>query len=230
MYHQTPDLPGGFDGIVRLFPLPDLVCFPFTVQPLHIFESRYREMLEDALRDDQLICMATLTPGYQPDYYSRPPISENVCIGRVASHKCRADGTYDLILVGFWRAIVESEDLPVRSYRRAKVQVLPEKIVQAEDLANSPNAGILAQLANKMPSVHELLEAFQSGKMTLNGLTDILAFHLPLTQKMKLDLLAQPDSMIRAQMLLEAIDGTELGAQKEAASREEDFPPNFSNN
>ena len=47
--------------------------FPSNVLPLHIFESRYKEMLEDALRGDQLVAMATLMPGFEHDYYSRPP-------------------------------------------------------------------------------------------------------------------------------------------------------------
>ena len=42
-----------FSGKVRLFPLPNLVLFPHVMQPLHIFEPRYRDMLEDALADDQ---------------------------------------------------------------------------------------------------------------------------------------------------------------------------------
>ena len=39
-----------FSGVARLFPLPNLVMYPHVMQPLHIFEGRYREMLE-ALAD-----------------------------------------------------------------------------------------------------------------------------------------------------------------------------------
>ena len=42
-------LPDDFAGQARLFPLPNLVLFPHVMQPLHIFEPRYRELLEDAL-------------------------------------------------------------------------------------------------------------------------------------------------------------------------------------
>ena len=34
---QGPDLPSDFRGVVRLFPLPNLVLFPHVIQPLHIF-------------------------------------------------------------------------------------------------------------------------------------------------------------------------------------------------
>ena len=49
-----------FRGKVRLFPLPDLVMFPHVMQPLHVFESRYRELLNAALDSDGLIAMSVL--------------------------------------------------------------------------------------------------------------------------------------------------------------------------
>ena len=36
--------------ILPIFPLPNVVFFPGTRLPLHVFESRYRRMLEDARR------------------------------------------------------------------------------------------------------------------------------------------------------------------------------------
>ena len=46
-----------FGGYARLFPLPNLVFFPHVMQPLHIFEPRYRQMTADALDDDKLIAL-----------------------------------------------------------------------------------------------------------------------------------------------------------------------------
>ena len=34
---------------IPLFPLPNVVLFPSVFLPLHIFEPRYRQMVEDAL-------------------------------------------------------------------------------------------------------------------------------------------------------------------------------------
>ena len=53
---RSPASPG-------LFPLPNLVLYPHVMQPLHIFEERYREMLEDALAGDKLIAMAAARAG-----------------------------------------------------------------------------------------------------------------------------------------------------------------------
>ena len=105
--HQL-DIPQSFDGEVRLFPLPNLVMLPSNVLPLHIFESRYWEMLEDAMRGDQLITMATLSSGSGHDYYSRPPVAPVVCIGRGTAHGRTEQGTYNLMLVGLRRALSQT--------------------------------------------------------------------------------------------------------------------------
>ena len=45
---RAPDLP----GLIPLFPLPGAVLMPRARLPLHIFEPRYLQMLEDTLRTD----------------------------------------------------------------------------------------------------------------------------------------------------------------------------------
>lgn len=40
---------------VALFPIPSLVAFPGTVVPLHVFEPRYRQMINDCVRDKRMI-------------------------------------------------------------------------------------------------------------------------------------------------------------------------------
>lgn len=46
---------GSFLTQIALFPIPELVAFPGTVVPLHVFEPRYRTMVHDAVRDDRPI-------------------------------------------------------------------------------------------------------------------------------------------------------------------------------
>lgn len=40
---------------VALFPIPDVVTFPGTVVPLHVFEPRYRQMVNDAVERNMMI-------------------------------------------------------------------------------------------------------------------------------------------------------------------------------
>src|SRR5690606_30069434 len=40
---------------VAIFPLPDIAVLPGEQIPLHIFEPRYRQMIEDILKEDYLL-------------------------------------------------------------------------------------------------------------------------------------------------------------------------------
>ena len=87
-------------GVARLFPLPNLVLFPHVLQPLHIFEPRYCDLLEAALADDRLIAMAVLAPGWEKDYEGRPPVHPIACLGRSPrTCDCPMGG-----ITSFWRA------------------------------------------------------------------------------------------------------------------------------
>src|SRR5882724_1016968 len=100
-----------FKGMARLFPLPNLVCFPQVVQPLHIFEPRYRAMTADALDGDKRIALVLPKPGWEADYEGRPAVHRVACLGKIVADQKLADGRYNLLLRGTTRIrIVEEID------------------------------------------------------------------------------------------------------------------------
>lgn len=42
---------------VALFPIPEMVAFPGTIVPLHIFEPRYRTMIQDSVEQSRMIAV-----------------------------------------------------------------------------------------------------------------------------------------------------------------------------
>ncbi len=220
----TAVLPADFRGEVRLFPLTDLVLFPGIVLPLNIFESRYQEMLEDAVAGDELVTMATLMPGFEHDYFSRPPISPFVCVGRVLAHEKNPQGTYDLMLVGVQRARVEHEIEPVRSYRRAKICIL-DKPQAPNDASNQQTVALAKEVTKFLPAMQPFIEKLITHDVSLDALTDFFSFHLSLTTELKLRLLAEPDPGVRAELLLAT-----LSAGDSPTSVRRRRPANFSDN
>ncbi len=226
MPHEIYDLPKGFDGTVRLFPLPDLVVFPGVIQGLHIFEARYCEMLEDALQSDRLITMATLLPGSKSDYYGRAEIDPAVCVGRVTAHQRKDDGTHDLALMGLCRAAIVEEMPLERAYRQATVQVVADCEPPLGESATQRVAAELAEcLRNRVAGAESLVHEFLRGEISMGRLTDIIAFHLPLETKVKLQLLSRADVLQRAEALLEHL--TQPARPRNSAGS---FPPEFSPN
>ena len=51
---------GGNLRVAPLFPLPNVFLFPGCVMPLHVFEPRYRQMVEDLLDGPGQVVMGTL--------------------------------------------------------------------------------------------------------------------------------------------------------------------------
>ena len=107
---------------IPVFPLPNVVLFPKTYLPLHIFEPRYRTMVSDAAMSGQCIGMALLKEGWETDYYGHPPVFSMGCVGRLVSVQPMADGRSNIMLQGLERFEIEREwyDKP---YREATIAV-----------------------------------------------------------------------------------------------------------
>jgi ATP-dependent Lon protease len=224
--HALYDLPKDFAGKVRLFPLPDLVVFPRTIQGLHIFEPRYCAMLEDALEHDRLITMATLMPGSTTDFHGHAAISPLVCIGRVTAHERNADGTHDLALLGLRRARIRQELPLVRAYREAAVEIIQDcDGATATPDASCVAAELAACLRRRVAGAEKLVDEFTQGEVSLGLVTDIVAFHLPLETSVKLDLLGEADVLQRARILLDTLSRPARESNGCAT-----FPPEFSSN
>jgi len=220
-----------FSGEVRLFPLPDLVLFPHVMQPLHIFEPRYRSLLEDALEDDRLITMCLLRPGWERDYEGRPPLYPTACLGRVTAHRRLDDGTYNLLLLGLHRVRLVRELSPRRRYREARAElcedyVPPLSAAKQKGLARRLRDAFLKALP-LLPDAKEQLEELVDGDVPLATLTDLVSYVLELEPAKKHQLLAEVNVWRRANLLLEHLLAAErAGAELLAAG----FPPQFSSN
>jgi uncharacterized protein len=220
-----------FSGVARLFPLPNLVMYPHVMQPLHVFESRYREMLEDALASDRLIAMALLEPGWESDYESRPPISPYACLGKIVAHHRLEDGRYNLLLMGVGRIRIVEEISPPRSFRQAKVELLRECCAGEAHHLDELRGDLLTAFKHLMPcgcQVPEQLTEVLSKHLPLTMLTDLAAYTLPLELAVKRELLAECRVAVRARILLKQMEC--LMANHVAASAIEAFPPPFSVN
>jgi len=220
---------GTFCGVARLFPLPNLVLYPHVMQPLHIFEERYREMVADALATDKLIAMAVLEPGWEDEYESRPPIVPYACLGKIVAHHRLDDGRYNLLLLGVQRVRIIHELDPLRSFRQASVELIDDCYdfktpAQRKRLQEK----LISEFRKHLPCACQLpeqLEEMLSNQLPLGLLTDLAAYALPLEMNVKQALLAEPNVRTRAEILLAQV--AELAV---AASVTHQFPPSFSDN
>jgi uncharacterized protein len=110
------------------------VLFPNVYLPLHIFEMRYRAMVADALKDDRIIGMVLLQPGYEANYEGRPPVYATGCAGLITHSEPLPDGRYNIVLRGIEKFRITGEDHS-KPYRLAEIDPLPELVPDADRLA-----------------------------------------------------------------------------------------------
>ena len=105
---------------IPIFPLTGAVLFPGTQLPLNIFESRYINMIDDALASsDRLIAM--IQPVSSKDSDSK--ILKNVgCIGKITTFNEIEDNRYLITLTGIIRFKIKEELDTTTPYR----QVIPD--------------------------------------------------------------------------------------------------------
>jgi uncharacterized protein len=137
------DLP----NIIPLFPLPNFVLFPGLGVPLHIFEPRYREMVNDVAQTHGIIGMLMLKGDWERDYYAYPDIYAIGCAGKIAALSKLPDGRFNLILQGL-REFRVLREIRQHSYRSAEVEwcEVPSARLELDDRA--------------MMTLHQLLVSF----------------------------------------------------------------------
>lgn len=93
-----------------LFPLPDVVLFPSDVLPLHIFESRYRMMLQSILETDRRFGIVRWDPRSQS-------MASIGCCAEVIQHQTGEDGRSNIVTLGQqrFRVLNVTRDTPFRS-------------------------------------------------------------------------------------------------------------------
>ena len=123
---MTPDLSTRALSALPIFPLPNCVLLPGGLLPLHVFESRYRELTRDCLAGEQVMGVARLLPGFEADYQGRPPVYPQLGVGRVIASEELADGRYLLLLRGVARVDIVEELPATRAYREIRARILSD--------------------------------------------------------------------------------------------------------
>ena len=102
---------------IPVFPLSNFIIFPETTVPLNIFEPRYIEMIDDAMKEDRIIGMV------QPknSTLSIPELYNVGCAGKITSFNETEDGRYLIVLAGISRFKIVEELKIQKLYRKYKV-------------------------------------------------------------------------------------------------------------
>ena len=220
-----------FSGTARLFPLPNLVLFPHVMQPLHVFEPRYRAMLEEALAGDQLVTMAMLAPGWE-----KTMKDGRRCLDGVPQSSRRSpqgDALTMSLVVGLKRVRLLRELPPHKSFREAKVEVCddcyPPNEAAVTPLLQRKLRNAFMEILPRLPQAEEQLDQLLGSNVSLGALTDIISYMLDIELVKKEALLAEPNVHRRTELLLQYLSVVSQDSIPGMAGVA-GFPPAFSAN
>ncbi|MFM7317806.1 MAG: LON peptidase substrate-binding domain-containing protein [Isosphaeraceae bacterium] len=222
-----------FRGVTRLFPLQGMVMFPHAVVPLHVFESRYRQMTSDALATDRLITLIQPTSELIPT--PRGPLLESVgCIGRIIQHERLDDGRYNFLLAGIKRVRIVAEiNTPGKLYREAEAELLLENNLEAVTPESFQEmVGRFATILNEADPNHpgdtEIRRILKTSRNPAL-VSDLISQAITLPASIKQMILGMTDVHFRVNYLIEILRMmTDPNIAEKA--KEVSFPPKFSVN
>lgn len=204
----TPDPPLRGSRVLPLFPLPS-VLMPAVAAPLHVFEPRYRQLVQDVLATDRLFGSCLITRG--PEVGGGDERSDVGTVVELAQAQELDDGRWVIVVAGRQRYRVERwlEDDP---YPRAVVTPWPDEGPPVDvDLALAPAGVEIAEAFRRcLTLASELGYPSQDVRMadTLPDALFQMAAILPLSPLDAYHVLAVPGLADRLELMRELLADT----------------------
>ncbi len=104
---------------IPVFPLSNFIIFPNTTVPLNIFEPRYLDMVNDAIKTNKMIGM--IQPRNSIKKFNVPALHSVGCLGKITTFKETEDGRILIELKGLIRFKNTMEIKTDKKYRILKV-------------------------------------------------------------------------------------------------------------
>ena len=170
--------------------LPGTCLFPGGRIPLHIFESKYRDMLKDVLSGDRMFCIGNLEQsGTELDDNSN--ISPFTTAGLLRACVLNHDGTANLILEGVKRVEILSIENN-KPYKVGKVQIVETTVNNYERVQSDSDKlkSILKRNyfdysnSDQEMQLNQILQNLKSPEDTINFAAQHFITHQAILQKL----------------------------------------------
>ena len=217
-----------FNGTAPLFPLPNVALYPHVVQPLHMFEPRYRQMTADAVAADGFLALAVLRPGHDDTYNRKDaPIYPTACLGRITGSRELPDGRWDVTVQGLSRVTVTRELPGEELYRVGEMELRPDCLEEDSPEIRRVSGGVIESFGRLYPQMaeHPMVEKMLRSDLPFAVLCDFIAHATEIETETAARILCEPDVCSRGRILNGYL--TAKLATKRAARP---FPPAFSAN
>ena len=188
-----------------VFPLSNFIIFPKTTVPLNIFEPRYIQMIDDAMKGDRII--GIIQPKKSGDL-KKPNLYDVGCAGKITSFNETEDGRYLIILNGICRFKIISEEKHDKLYRICKIdfaEYLDDLNKKVEDINFNDLKFIFNELKTFFKKQGYLINLEDLKKNNLDQTINALSMASPFSLEEKQILLETKNLKIRKEKLEEIL-------------------------
>jgi len=199
---QKKDLPKE----IPVFPLSNFIIFPKTTVPLNIFEPRYLDMVNDAMKSNKFIGM--IQPKTSSDQMDIPSLHDVGCLGKITTFRETEDGRILIELKGIIRFKNLEEIKDNKKYRTLKVDFSDyynDLEEQKEEIKFSDLELIFKGLKSLFEKKGFIINWKSLEKQSLNETINALAMASPFSLEEKQILLESVNLNIRKQKISEIL-------------------------
>jgi Lon protease-like protein len=208
MNPETPAAPtaGTVIDVLPIFPLPNVVLFPNTLLPLHVFEPRYLRMIEALPKARPYVAVTLLQGDWKPRYHAAPQFAGVMGLGELVHCEEMSNGRYNILLRGLARVRTLEELANEEPFRTVRAEVLGEVHEEGDELEIRRTLLTLrhffATILSRVPGV-DISEASRLFELSTPAsvVVDSITSALPVTPENKQALLEEIRPAVRASKL-----------------------------
>ena len=190
---------------IAIFPLSNFIIFPKTTVPLNIFEPKYIQMLDDAMKGNRLI--GIIQPKKTGDL-KKPNLYDVGCAGKITSFNETEGQRYLIVLNGICRFKIISEEINDKLYRVCKIdftEFLEDLNKTVDDIKFNDLKFIFEELKSFYKKQGYLINLKEIKKNNLNQTINELSMASPFSLEEKQILLESKNLKIRKEKLEEIL-------------------------
>ena len=190
---------------IAIFPLSNFIIFPKTTVPLNIFEPRYIQMLDDAMKGNRIIGM--VQPKKTGDL-KKPNLYSVGCAGKITSFNETEDGRYLIALNGICRFKIISEEENDKLYRICNIsftEYLEDLNKKNEEIKSNDLKFIFDELKSFFKKEGYLINLEEMKKNNIDQTINALSMASPFSLEEKQILLETKNLKVRKEKLEEIL-------------------------
>ena len=121
---------------LSIFPLAGAILLPGMQLPLHIFEPRYRSLVQDASARDRRIALIQPRTTRDDRNVKHPPLYQVGCVGKIDHIETTEDGRFNIVLTGESRFRLIRELDVTTPFRQVEGELITEPDPDELGMAN----------------------------------------------------------------------------------------------